>query len=126
VIHEGIDIQALEQLAAETPELCSIEIMKDGHGLRIDQSLNPHPQGSDKEALEALGVLFGPEMIFIDRLRSMKQDLTADHFKAIGGTDGWTITFEAWGDPEQIGRMIIRILQLGGIAWLDRALSGRR
>ena len=123
---EGMDIRALEQLAAETPELCSIEIMKDGRGVRVDQSLNPHPKGTDRDAIEAIGTLFGPGVVRLDRIRAMVPDPAADHFKATGSFDGWTVTFEAWGSPEQIGRMLVRILQLGGVAWLDRALSGRR
>ena len=125
--HEGVDIKAMERLAAETPELCALEVIKDGRGVRIDQSLNPHPRGSHEDAIEALAVLYTVPggMLRVELLQAMKQDTTADHYKAGTSWDGWTITLEAWGKPDQLGRLLLRIMHLGATAWLRKALAGR-
>jgi len=127
VTHEGVDIKAVERLAAETPELCALEIIKDGRGLRVDQSLNPHPRGSHEDAIEALGVLYTEQggMLRVELLQAMKQDMTADHYKAGTVWGGWTITLEAWGPPDQLGRLLLQIMRVGAQAWLRKALAGR-
>ena len=127
MIHEGVDIRALEKLADETPQLCAIEIMKDGRGLRIDQSLNPSPRGDAADAKEAFAVLYDPVSgaLRMEIIESMRQDLAADHFRATAIFEGWKIIFDAWGRPDQIGRLLVAIMQQGGAKWLDKALGGR-